>query len=222
MPPHSSPNKYISNKIVIIIATLLLLAVLALLAYGPVLSYFMDRDRESSINKGRNLYVELIAFSKDHEGLFPCDATGKSSTAEECFQQVITSNNLTDEELFWLKENSILGTTSRTKPNNNGILEPGENSWGYVKGLNSESNEDTPLIFDSAVQPGMFSTEVRDGKAIVVFLSGRAQMMDIGSHQGRKMKTGPVFETKEGFPERDIFSAATLPEGAQILVPNGK
>lgn len=217
--PANKPKK---SALPAIIVTVVLILILGVMAYGPVQQQVKAANRTKAIGKGKNLFVALTGFAKDHDDLFPCEKTGNAATAEECFTQLLMVGQVPDEDIFWIKENSVLGATSRSKSNNNGILEPGENSWGYIKGLTNQSKTSTPLIFDSAVEPGIFSTGVWDGGAIVIKLNGSSSITKIDYGGGDPLdengtpKTGPLMEER-GKTWVDIFK--NLPEDTKILLP---
>ena len=107
--------------------------------------------------------------------------SGESSdTAEACFNQLLNAGKVDEEGTFWSKENSVIDATDGASvPDEDGILTAGENAWGYVRGLTMSSPTETPILFDSSKTAREFSTQVWEGKAVVVKLNGSAQMMDI-------------------------------------------
>lgn len=216
-------NKPRKSALPAIIVTIVLLVILGAMSYGPVMKCKKASPRTQAVNKGKNLFVALTGFAKDNDDLFPCETTGKASTAEECFTQLLEFGVIDDEEIFWNMENTAIGTVKHAKPDNNGTLEAGENAWGYIKGLTNQSKTSSPLIFDSAVGPGLFDTGVWDGKAIVVKLNGSAAALDIEysgnpTHDDGSSKQGPILE-KRGTSSVDIFSKEALPEGVKIMLP---
>lgn len=212
-----------------LLVVIAIIAGLAAMSYGPIMKQVKAAARTQAINKGKNLFVALTGFAKDNDDLFPNEDTNDDvggSTAEACFTQLLIAGQVDDEEIFWIKENTALGTVRAAKPDNNGVVDPGENAWGYVRGLTNTSKTSAPLIFDSSSSPGQFDTAVWDGKAIVVKLNGSAEAMDIEFGGGKptnddgSSKTGTI-EEKRGSTSVDIFSDTALPPNTDVLVPAG-
>ena len=106
---------------------------------------------------------------------------------------------------------------------NDGVVDPGENAWGYVRGLSTSSRTNIPIIFDSSDTAVKFDTGVWDGRAVVAKLDGSVEAMKI-DYDGKPVnddgssKTEAIVE-KRGATEVDIFSIEALPSGAEVLVP---
>lgn len=143
-------------------------------------------------------------------------------TAEACFTQLLNAGIVDDEEVFWSRENAVIGTVDIMKPDLDGLVTSGENAWGYVSGLTTSSDTSQPIIFDASTSPGVFDSAVWDGESIVAKLDGSVQSLKINISDGGPFnddgssKHGPVIVKREG-KLVDIFES--LPEGTTVLVP---
>lgn len=215
-----------------------------LLILGSLVSHIIPRrmvghERNEMMNNATNLYKAMTSFALENEGLYPNEETAQKidtarwmepkweetgwKTAEGCFAQLLLTGEIKDEHIFWSRANHAIGTVAKTRPENDGVLNSGENAWGYVRGLNLKDPMSTPLFFDSSVQAGIFDSTVWDGKAIVARVDGSVTSMDIDYGAGPPFeedgssKQGPITEKRNG-EFVDIFE--NLPKGAVVLVPS--
>lgn len=195
---------------------LLILAAITYVGYGPKNEQASPEPASTSVvQNGDILSAALAHFASEHDGRFPFEDTGPSATVEQCFQQLIDGGYVQDERVFWDEASAAVGIVSSTPPNNDGFLEPGENAWGYVKGLSANSASATPILFLGSRTVGMFDTRVFVGeKAIVAKVDGSVETHSIAKVEGAS--EGVILVDKEG-RKVDIFS--DLPAGAKIMVP---
>lgn len=217
-------------SLVELLVVIAIIAGLAGLSYGPIMKQIQEGKKLEAISSGRNIHTALLSYAKDNDGLFPSADTARNDengdTVEGCLTMLINSGKVEDEKVFWNVQNNVTGATKAAQPNLDGVVDPGENAWGYVSGLSSSSRTNIPLIFDSSVQAGQFDTGVWSGLAIVVKADGAAEAMRINYGPGKPLnddgssKLGSITE-KRGGTEVDLFSEEALPNGAEILVPTG-
>jgi len=182
------------------IVTIITVALLIFLGYGPIMKSPKASERTRALYKGKNLYVALFSFAKEHDGIYPSEITAleneSGNTAEACFTQLLNREEIESEEIFWVEKNTALGKLNKSN---------------------------IPILFDSGIAPGTFSTNVWNGKAIVVKLSGSTTAMDI-NFKGAPLtpeghpKSGFILEQR-GPKHVNIFAPENLPEGATILLP---
>jgi hypothetical protein len=172
-----------------------------------------------AINNAKQISVALYSYAADHDGMYPNEQTASAEldefgdTAEACFTQLLNAGKIDEEGSFWSKKNTVLGSVNAETPDEVGTLTAGENAWGYVRGLTTSSPTETPILFDSSKVAGEFSTQVWEGKAIVVKLNGSVKMMDISPAD---KPFGHIYEERDG-KKMNLFK--DLPDGAEILVP---
>ena len=215
-------------SLVELLVVIAIIAGLAAMSYGPIMKQVKAASLTNALNNGKQIYTALFSYAKDNDGLYPNEGTAgdgeTGDSAEACFTQLLNAGVIDDEEAFWSKENIALGTVNAETPDNDGELTPGENAWGYVRGLSTSSRTNLPIIFDSSDTAGQFDTVVWEGKAIVAKLNGSVEAMKINYGGGRateddgSSKTGSI-EEKRGATDLDIFSSTALPNGADVLVP---
>lgn len=213
------------------ILTTLSLALLCTISVNanPFAALMGSRDKAEevrAISNGKNIFVALISFAMDHEGLYPCADTGPAATAEDCFNQLIKGGYI-DESVFWIPRSAKHKIASAEKPNNDGVLTASENSWGYVAGLSSSSSTRLPIIFDSSIKSGEFLSSMWKGRAIVAKIDGSVRLMAITPDATEKSDSASIKATpksgiiteKRGSRTINIFAELHLPRGTTILPP---
>ena len=111
------------------------------------------------INNGKQILTACALFASDKgAGQYPKGRYSDqlkmitddppAASAEECFQDLFRNGILTREEfLFWSP--LLQRQCSEKKPNEDGMLEAGENSWDFVAGM-SNLDGSKPLLFDAS------------------------------------------------------------------------
>ncbi|MFT5882482.1 MAG: hypothetical protein ACI9FG_000985 [Crocinitomicaceae bacterium] len=150
----------------------LIIAYFLIVTSGRIIRINEAAYTQNHIVRGRDIHSALFNFSKDHDGLFPCDITGPAASAEDCFNQLLTGGYIDSEKVFWNKKAAKSRVVSKLSPNNVGVLTANENAWGYVKGLSTSSRVNLPILFDSFIKPGEFSTSVWLGQGVIVKING--------------------------------------------------
>ena len=215
-------------SLVELLVVIAIIAGLAAVSYGPIIKQMKAAKQQNAIASARNIYTAMLDYAKKKDGLFPSDATAKTSedgtTPEGCFTMLINAGLVDTEETFWNAENSVIGTTAAAKPDENGTVDPGECAWGYVSGLSTSSRTNLPLFFDSSNQAGIFDTAVWEGYAIIAKLDSSVEAVEITFDgtpfdDNGESKTGPI-EEKRGNSTVNLFEDG-LPDSAEVLVPSG-
>ncbi|MGJ8725726.1 MAG: hypothetical protein ACSHYB_14290 [Roseibacillus sp.] len=212
--------------------TLLLLIVLV----GVLVPTFQTSPQPEliqGINHARTIKSALDLFATDFDGSYPNDETAKvilklsnpsdtipqpntispPTTSNYYFNQLI-GHGLINEELLYIK--SFKKTFYLRKPNNDGVVDSGENVWGYTKNLTLKSSQHLPLLYDSPTRTGnhpTFSKKTWNGRIIVVRVdsSTRTELLI-----GKKSTEGELRGRKNG-KLVNLFSQESLQEG--IIVP---
>lgn len=139
-------------------------------------------------------------------------ASASSKPSNYYFNQLM-GRGLDNEELFYQK--SFKKAFMLKKPNNDKIVDQGENVWGYTKNLQQTSSSHIPVVFDSPISGGdnpKFSKKVWDGKVIMARLDSSTRTEMIG---GTDPKSGSVTGKVDG--ERlNLFSQEALEEGTMV------
>jgi len=196
---------------------ILVIAYFLTVTTGRIIRINEAADTQNHIMRGRDIYCALFDFATDHDGLFPCDETGPAATAEDCFNQLLTGGYLDSEEVFWNKKAAKSGVVSKLPPNNDGLLTANENAWGYVKGLSTSSRTNLPILFDSFIKPGEFSTSVWVGQGVIVKINGTTNAQQINC-RGDSLNEDSSEKIRRLIEQNnDIFQ--DLPDGTKILPP---
>ncbi len=221
-------HKHLLRKgfsLVELLVVIAIIAGLAAMSYGPIMKQVKAAAKTNAINSGKQIYTALFSYAKDNDGIFPNADTARSgetgATAENCFTQLLNAGVIDDERTFWNKENSVLGVVNgNTPPDGDGELTGGENAWGYVRGLNTSSRTNIPLIFDSSKSVGQFDTGVWDGQAIVAKVNGSVEALRIdytgpAIDSSGTSKQGKILENNQ-----DIFERVNNVSTATTLIPS--
>jgi hypothetical protein len=140
------------------------------------------------MSNARQIGVALRLYSNDNDGLYPIktNSFGENiTTSNDAFRSLIPTY-LDNEKVF-----AVAGSKAGPSADNNvqdaaHILEPGENYWAFVSGLNSTSNSNWPLIVDNTNGSGYYVTETNTyggmwggTKAIVVNTDGSSHIVPL-------------------------------------------
>jgi len=198
--------------------SILLLAVLGISSYGPIQKQVRAAEMTSANGNFKQIYVALISYASDHDGLYPTDLESEYPTAAACFDKLIQARVIDEEYTFWNKNNAQTLGTSTSSPNNVRPLTENENTTGYVMGLTSRSRTNLPILFDCSTEAGVFNTSVWNGRAIVAKLNGSVEHMSISkiNNSNYTKNRGYILENRGGRIV-DIFQ--DLPEATKILPP---
>lgn len=221
-------NKQLRRRgfsLVELLVVIAIIAGLAAMSYGPIMKQIKASAQTRAINSGKQIHTALFSFAQKNDGIFPNEDTAKSDesgdSAEDNFTQLLNAGVIDDEKTFWNKENSILGVVDGTSPpDGDGALTSGENAWGYVKGLNTSSRTNVPIIFDSSTSAKQFDTAVWEGVAIVGKVDGSVEALKIdftgaAIDDSGESQTGPILEN-----DKDIFDRVDKISSAEIIVAN--
>ena len=218
LPSHVSPIALFLAVVLTIILLLMLLPYLNTHRQSPGLA--------RKISNARDIKSALDLFAGDFDGEYPSDdtaeelmeinrssplakATSPRTTSNYYFNQLI-GRGLENEENFYTK--SPQKTFLLRKPNNDGIVDQGENIWGYIKNLQWDSSSHLPLIFDSSVSVGnslSFSKRSWDGRIVIARLDGSIRAEILESSDPEK---GTITNEING-RQIDIFSPEVLEGG---------
>jgi len=197
-----------------LLVVIAIIATLAGLSYGPIMKQLNAADRTEAVSNGRSISTALLSFFAANDSNFPNEITSRGrevDTPEALFQQLIDSDFIDDEGLFWNRRNARLGSANISEPDNNGTLTSGELVWGYVMNLDISKGRQ-PIFFDAAVSASnagaSFSTLPWGGKAIIGRIDGSVEasqisFMGLAEARGGVGQEGPI---EEGLPALDIFS----------------
>ena len=181
------------------------------------------------LNNAKGIKSALDLFASDFEGSYPNDETAKEllkidpssqlakatsppTTSNYYFNQLI-GRGLDSEEIFYTQTQQK--TFQLRKPNNNGIVEQGENIWGYTKNLKWNSSPHLPLIFDSSVSVGnhpSLSKRTWNGRTIIARIDSSTRTEVIASSGAEK----GIIKKEINGRRINIFSPEALEGGVSL------
>ena len=183
-----------------LIELLVVVAIIALLAVGvfPLYSKIMvEMKAKSAMKQAYQIHQALFAYASGNDQVFPNEDQGTTiADANAGYRQLFVKGLVDDEKLFFVKTCPWHGT--KTGPDGDRgtqedgfkkALEPGENHWGYVRGLVSDRDDSTlPIIMDGGTSstPGKWSKNPKEpggvwgGRfAVTVRIGGQARVNDL-------------------------------------------
>lgn len=168
-----------------------------------------DSPRRSRLEGSSNLQInQLSGKSRSSE---------VQRTSNDYLQQLM-GRGLDNEKL--LHNNAFRSTFRLQRPNNDGVVDEGENVWGYTRNLFRTSSGHIPVVYDAPVSTGespRFSKKTWDGRILVAKMDGSTTSIPIS---GSDRRNGPVRETIRG-QNINLFSQEALEEG-EIVPANLK
>jgi len=215
--------KLIKNKAFTLIELLVVIAIIAVLASIaiPVMGQAQERaQRTKCLSQARGVFPALKMFAGDHDGAYPSQPNqdegtgsggGQLKDANEAFANLIPGY-VSNETPFGNSASKYCKDAAGNPkmPDNdistrNKILEKGENTYAYVRGLSETSNSSYPILADGFAQgsesdpkyskkEGDYGAQWKGKYAILVRCDGSASVENVNSQslkverkgQGRK------------------------------------
>ena len=213
-----------------LVELLVVISIIAILVSisTPALTRALKRAKMTKVlNNARQIKLALDQFAIDNDGQYPNENTAEfygidsPTDAESSFQQLIEAGLLDDESIFYVKENP---NCNSAPPDGDGIIEKGENGFGYVSGLSNTSDAKLPIIFDATGkgedQTVRFAMNTWNRKAIIVRIDGSVKPEILSGKKGSKTGEVKIRIFRNGEMKKlNLFSRGgkgILPENAKI------
>ncbi len=149
-------------ELLVVIAIIALLASIAIPVYGSAQEKAL---RIKCLSQAKGVFPALKMFAGDHDGSYPtkeneddANASGEVKDANGAFANLIPGY-LANESPFgnpssrWCKDqNGAAKGPDNDISSRNKVLEQGENTYAYVRGLSEVSNASWPIIADGFTQ----------------------------------------------------------------------
>ena len=156
----------------------------------------VDRAIQTKLlNNAKQITRACHLFATDNNGIFPngnydptlgkITAAEPAGSAEACFNDLFDTKALEVERIFWstvheaqcseeFPDEGQIGATVHSD------LEPGENCWDYVAGMNNSSPKHLPLVFEASDdgEGKVWSEEAGHpwpGTVIIAYVDGSAE-----------------------------------------------
>ncbi|MES2706026.1 MAG: hypothetical protein V4726_05420 [Verrucomicrobiota bacterium] len=182
--------------------------------------------RGASAKTGKAIYNWLQAYANDNNGKFP----EAKQFSNEAYRQLFVKRYLDDEQGFAITNDPWLNHApgGNKKPDNDiGVepdfaraLDPGECSWAYVTGLNTESPPHLPIMGNAFSESiGVYSRDKKKKggvflgqKAIWVSVGGSTKVVDLSDNlkieetkDGRRVN---IYQSEWGTKPEDVKNPA--------------
>jgi hypothetical protein len=127
-------------------------ALITVFGYSLALSILDITGTVRGVRNSAYIVGALKLWAYDNNGDYPDSKLGANATANAAFRQLFIDDVFFEERRFgsvyspYVPDGEI-----GIKPNYDRALEPGENHWMFIGGLNSESPGYMPMIFENAL-----------------------------------------------------------------------
>jgi prepilin-type N-terminal cleavage/methylation domain-containing protein len=215
-----------SKKAFTLLELLVVIGIIAILAglLTPALKTAMQNGKmTSAMNNARQIGMALRMFANDNDGNYPqnTNSYGENiNTSNDAFRSLIPTY-LDTEKVFALAGSKAAPSADNKMQDAAHILQPGENYWSFISGLNASADSNWPLIVDSDNGSGYYVTEPNTmggmwggTKAIVINTDGSSHIIPLmGTGDQRYI---PRFDdsTKNALTVTDYMGT-----GVQLLEP---
>lgn len=212
-------------ELLVVIAIIAMLAAGAFTGFGAVMPGVRAKQAAKQLTT-INTWLNAFALEGTNNGQFP-----QGSTANQAFRQLFMGGYGADEMQFYIPNDAYHNTRPNKRPDNDKgqapdyvqALQPGENAFAYVGGLDNTSDGRLPLIANGFANgsPGIWSRNKNERGG--VFEGKKAVVLRVnGSAQAHDLMGGNLFvsELNNGQPV-NIFSAQFFgtDENPNILNP---
>tara|TARA_R110000850_G_scaffold25755_22_gene74015 strand:- start:224 stop:916 length:693 start_codon:yes stop_codon:yes gene_type:complete len=200
-----------------LIELLVVIAIIGILASSAMPAYngIQERaKRTKDVNNIKQILLGSRAFAADNEGLYPSyDPDAESgedefSTSTDAFN-VLIPDYIDSEIIFWMQTQH---PEKLRPPSENGVLEPEENVYCYVKGMTDTSFSRSPLVADGLMESaGVYSEYhpwLKSKKAVIGFCGGHVTEEKLTSAE-----EGATVKSKDGLVENLFEERETDGEG---------
>lgn len=198
-----------------LLVVITIIAILASFAV-PVFNRVVARAQQSkTVNNTRQIALACRLFAQANNGIFPVGVEGvPATTSEGAYQALFDAGEIDLEALFWNPR--ATHACSQQTPNEDGTLQPGENAFGYVRGLNDTSPGNPPLIVEAWTSQNTWATDAGhpwERQVVVALVDASTNVLSTDTSNQVKVPAGAQ--------QVDLLSTQNLPTGAEYLDTGG-
>lgn len=161
---------------------IVIVAALAVLAWG---SYQRSIDQAAvarAVSQARQLALGCRLYAQANSGEFPAGTEPGSAptNANTVLQDLLSTGEVELELLFWSPRATHV--CAPDPPNEDGILDPGENAFDYVAGLTDSSPRGLPLLVEAQTSPHVWDVEAGHPwtrQVVVAMVDASTQIMTL-------------------------------------------
>jgi prepilin-type N-terminal cleavage/methylation domain-containing protein len=206
-------------ELLVVISIIAVLAGISIPVYQSVMIAGQQAD---AMANARGIGLALHMHANDNGGSFP--------RGENFYEEVIQTSNdayrslvptyIDREETFAVAKSPVGPSADNRVGTAAQILEPGENHWAYVEGLNAGSNSSWPLVVDGTAGNGTYTTVEGDPggvwagkKAVLIRVDNSAEVIQLrGTGTERFI---PQFDE----PQQNALDTAYMGASVRLLEP---
>jgi prepilin-type N-terminal cleavage/methylation domain-containing protein len=207
-----------------LLVTIGIIAVLASVAMPGIQSAMMSGRANAAMRQGREISLGLTAYAMDYNGRFP---DGQNTYGQEISNSNAAFRSLRDyieDERVFAVGGSAWGSDADNHRDGPGeFLQPGENHFAYIAGLNNTSTPYWPLVVDGTDGSGTYNRNdgQRGGtwkgkRAIVVRVDGSASVVPLRGDDNARFI--PRLEEDD---QNALVVESYMSRGARLLDPEG-
>jgi len=177
----------------------------------------------SAMNSARQIGMALKMYSGDNDGNYPIKQNSYGEdivTSNDAFRSLVPSY-LDTEKVFTVPGSKAGPSADEQIDDAAHILQPGENHWAFVSGLNSTSKSNWPLIADNTDGSGNYTTQEGSyggtwggTNAVVVYADISAHVLPLSGTGNQRYLPRPDDKTKNALAVNEYMG-----DSVQLLEP---
>jgi prepilin-type N-terminal cleavage/methylation domain-containing protein len=203
-----------------LLVVIAIIAILAAVSFPALNGAMMQGKIAAATNSARQVGLGLRMYAQDNSGSYPNGHELK--TSNDAFRELVP--DYLQAETVFAVNGSPAGrhADNRIEPESR-VLEPGENHWAYVAGLNDGSNAMWPLIVDHTDGSGNYTrTEGQRGgtwkgtKTIVIRCDSSATTVKLSGSSSKRYLPRHDSDDQNALEVREYMGSE-----ARLLEPAG-
>ena len=200
-----------------------IIAILGAVAMPGMQGALRNAQQNRAMQDARQIGLAMKNYATDFDGIFPAGTNfhdEEITTSNDAFRSLMP--NYIDSERIFAVSRSAWGQRADNRADEvSDMIQPGENHFAYIEGLNDTAKSDWPLIVDGTDGNGTYSSMRGEKggcwegtKAIVFTVGGSARVIPLKGDSDEK------YIPREGYPEENMLDInAYMGDGVRLLEP---